>query len=86
MMDYAEWSGTMILKNTHNQIQNELALQMDCGNLILVKLHACLPGQSQLKHIFVLVDMHAKLTILDFYNPFVMQVHFGNYMFKLWLS
>ena len=50
---------------------------MDCGNLILVKLHACLLGQSQLKHIFVLVDMHAKLIILDFHNPFVVQVHFG---------
>ena len=45
--------------------------------MILVKLHACLPGQSQLKHILVLVDMHAKLTISDFHNPFVMQVRFG---------
>ena len=61
----------------HNQIQNEFALKMDCGNLILVILHACLPGQSQLKHIFVLVDMHAKLTISHFHNPFVGQVHFG---------
>ena len=50
---------------------------MDYGNLILVKLHAFLLGQSQLKHIFVLVDMHAKLTISDFHNPFVVQVHFG---------
>ena len=50
---------------------------MDYGNLILLKLHACLPGQSQLKHIFFLVDMHAKLTILDFHNPFVVQVCFG---------
>ena len=50
---------------------------MDCGNFLLVKLHACLPGQSQLKHIFVLVDMHEKLTISDFHNLFVVQVHFG---------
>ena len=65
----------MMLKNTHNQIQNELALQMDCGNLTFLILHAFL--LSQLKHIFVLVDMHVKLTISDFHNPFVMQVHFG---------
>ena len=67
----------MMLKNTHNQVQNELALQMDCENMILVKLHACLLGKSQLKHIFVLVEMHAKLTISNFHNPFVVQVHFG---------
>ena len=36
-------------QKTHNQIQNEIGLQMDCGNLILLILHACLPGQSQLK-------------------------------------
>ena len=66
----------MMLKNAHNQIQNELALQMDCENLILLVLHACPLGQSELKHIFFLVDMHAKLIILDFHNPFVMQVHF----------
>ena len=51
MMDYKEWSEMMMLKNTHNQIQNELALQMDYGNLILLILHAYLPGKLQLKHI-----------------------------------
>ena len=54
----------MMLKNAHNQIQNKPALQMDCGNLMLLILHACPLGQSELKHIlYVLVDIHAKLTI-----------------------
>ena len=51
MMDYRERSKMMMLKKTHNQIQNELTLQIDCGNLILLILHACILGQSQLKHI-----------------------------------
>ena len=42
-------------KNTHYQIQNKLTLKMDCGNLILLILHACLLGQSQLKHIYNLI-------------------------------